>query len=80
MACKIGEGKVLNLKLCESLLFSNFFHRFIFVLLEDKQKGKYGGLDIPSILPHLYHSICPLFSLVYGFRVCFTVFSGLGTF
>ena len=35
------------------VLFSNLFHRFILVLLDDKQKDKSGGVNIPWILPHL---------------------------
>ena len=57
MACNIAELKVASSKLCESLLFSNFFHRFILVLLEDKQKGKLVGVDIPWILHVFSHGI-----------------------
>ena len=57
MACNIAEVKVVILKLCESVLFSNLFHRFILVLLEDEQKVKSGGVDIPWILSHLDHGI-----------------------
>ena len=45
MACNIAEVKVVSLKLCESLLFSNFFQKdYMYVLLEDKQNGKSGEL------------------------------------
>ena len=51
------------LKLCESLLFSNLFHIFIFVLFEDKQKGKFVGV--------IYHEFYPLLAMVYE---CFRVY------
>ena len=48
--CNIVEVMILSLKLCESLLFSNFFQRdCLFVLLEDKQKGKSWRVDRPWI-------------------------------
>ena len=58
MDCNIVEVMILSFKSCESLLFSNFFQRDCpFVLLEDKQKGKYGGVDIPWILPTFSHGL-----------------------
>ena len=46
----IEKVMILSFKSCESLLFSNLFQRdCLFVLLEDKQKGKSGGIDIPWI-------------------------------
>ena len=48
--CNIVEVMILSLKLCGSLLFSNLFLRdCMLVLLEDKQKGKSGGVDRPWI-------------------------------
>ena len=45
MDCNIVEVMILSFKSCESLLFSNLFQRDrMFVLLEDKQKGKSGEL------------------------------------
>ncbi|KAF3487635.1 hypothetical protein F2Q69_00054003 [Brassica cretica] len=39
LSCGLKEVKEVSLKLCESLLFSNFFQRdCMYVLLEDKQK------------------------------------------
>ena len=38
-----GEGSRLK-KLCESLLFSNLFHKLFYVLLENKQNDKSGEL------------------------------------
>ena len=58
MDCNIVEVMILSLKLCESLLFSNFFQRdCMYVLLEDKQKGKSGGVDRPWILPTFSHGL-----------------------
>ena len=60
----IAEVMILNFKSCESLLFSNLFQRDCpFVLLEDKQNGKSGGVDRPWILPTL--------AMVYK---CFDIF------
>ena len=48
MACNIVEVMIMSLKLCESQLFSNLFHKATMcVLLEDKQKIKSEGVDIP---------------------------------
>ena len=48
--CNIEEMMILSFKSCESLLFSNLFQRdCLFVLLEDKQKRKSGGVDRPWI-------------------------------
>ena len=48
--CNIVEVMILSFKSRESLLFSNFFQRdYMFVLLEDKQKGKSGRVDRPWI-------------------------------
>ena len=63
MACSIAEVKVGSLKLCESLLFSNLFHIFILVLLEDKQNGKSRGV--------IYHGFYPLLAMVYE---CFKIY------
>ena len=58
MACNIVEVIIVSLKICESLLFSNLFHKTtLSVLLEDKQKSKSGGVDIPWILPTFTHGI-----------------------
>ena len=58
MDCNIVEVMILSFKSCESLLFSNPFQRNCpFVLLEDKQKGKSGGVDRPWILPTFSHGI-----------------------
>uniref|UniRef100_A0A0D3DJS7 Uncharacterized protein n=1 Tax=Brassica oleracea var. oleracea TaxID=109376 RepID=A0A0D3DJS7_BRAOL len=52
------EVMILSFKSCESLLFSNPFQRnCLFVLLEDKQKGKSGGVDRPWILPTFSHEL-----------------------
>ena len=46
MDYNIVEVMILSFKSCESLLFSNLFQRdYMFVLLEDKQNGKSGGVD-----------------------------------
>jgi len=56
--CNIVEVMILSFKSCESLLFSNLFQRdCLFVLLEDKQNGKSGGVDIPWISPIFSHGI-----------------------
>ena len=57
MLATLKRVMVISLKLCESLLSSNCFHRFILVLVEDKQKSKSGGVDIQWILPVLDHVI-----------------------
>ena len=58
MDCNIAEVMILSFKSCESLLFSNLFQRdCLFVLLEDKQKGKSGGVDRPWILPTFSHGL-----------------------
>ena len=58
MDCTIVEVMILSFKSCESLLFSNLFQRdYLFVLLEDKQKGKSGGIDRPWILPTFIHGL-----------------------
>ena len=58
----IVEVMILSLKLCETLLFSNFFQRdCMFVLLEDKQKGKSGEL--------IDHGFYPLSAMVYKFLI-----------
>ena len=63
MDCNIVEVMLLSFKSCESLLFSNHFQRDrMFVLLEDKQKGKSGEL--------IYHEFHPLPSMVYK---CFKI-------
>ena len=54
--CNISKVVILKFKSCESLLFSNLFQRdYPSVLLEDKQKGKSGGVDKPWILPTFSH-------------------------
>ena len=54
MDCNIAEVMILSFKSCESLLFSNLFQRdYLFVLLEDKQKGKSEGVDRPW-MTHFY--------------------------
>ena len=56
--CNIPEVMILSFKFCESLLFTNLFHIDCpFVLLEDKQKGKSGGVDRPWILPTMSHGL-----------------------
>ena len=58
MDCNIVEVMILSFKSCESLLFSNLFQRdCLLVLLEDKQKGKSGGVDRPWILPIFSHGL-----------------------
>ena len=50
MVCEIVEVMISMFDICKSLLFSNLFQRdCLFVLLEDKQNGKSGGVDIPWI-------------------------------
>ena len=56
--CNIIEVMILSFKSCKSLLFSNLFQRDCpFVLLEDKQKGKSGGVDRPWILLTFNHGL-----------------------
>ena len=56
--CNIVEVMILTFKLCESMMFSNLFHKTaLCVLLEDKQKGKSGGVDRPWILPTFSHGL-----------------------
>ena len=58
MDYNIVEVIILSFKSCESLLFSNLFQRDCpSALLEDKQKGKSGGVHIPWILPTFSHGI-----------------------
>ena len=58
MDCNIVEVMILSFKSCESLLFSNLFQKdYLFVLLEDKQKGKSGGVDRPWILSTFSHGL-----------------------
>ena len=58
MDCNIAEVMILSFKSCESLLFSNLFQRDCpSVLLEDKQKGKFGRVDRPWILPTFSHGL-----------------------
>ena len=58
MDCNIVEVIILSFKSCESLLFSYLFQRdYPFVLPEDKQKGKSGGVDRPWILLILSHGL-----------------------
>lgn len=38
------------------------------------------SFDIPWILHLFNHGICDLLSILYGFGICFRVFSGSGTF
>ena len=58
VVCNIVEVIILSFKSCESLLFSNLFQKDCSpVFLEDKQKSKFGGVDIPWILPTFSHGI-----------------------
>ena len=50
VVCEILEVMISMFYIYKSLLLSNLFQReCLFVLLEDKQKGKSGGVDIPWI-------------------------------
>ena len=64
---------VVSLKLFESLRFQSFFTGLFYVLLDDKQKDKSRGVDIPWILPIFDHGKIILLSLLYLFGVCFRV-------
>ena len=48
VVCEIVEVMISMFDIYMSLLFSNLFQRgCLFVLIEDKQKDKSGGVDIP---------------------------------
>jgi len=50
VVCEIVEVMISMFYIYKSLLFSNIFQGdCMFVLHEDKQKGKSGGVDIPWI-------------------------------
>ena len=50
MVAKLLRKDFYVFKILSSQIFSNLFQRdCLYVLLEDKQKGKFGGVDIPWI-------------------------------
>ena len=55
---EIVKVMIFMFDIYKSPLFSNLFQRdCLFVLLEDKQKGKSGGVDILWIWPIFTHGI-----------------------
>ena len=58
MAWNVVEVMIGVLKLCESLLFSKpLLQKLLFILLEDKQKGKSGGMIHHGFLATFSHGI-----------------------